>query len=108
MRKKSLISGIIFTVLNILPTLFCIYLNSGIVYGGGEGSMGLIVIIPYSFVLLPVIAVFLIFSMVFIIRAMKSESRKIAITAKSFLVVNIAILISVFVMIARIIPLFLQ
>lgn len=108
MRKKSLISGIIFTVLNILPTLFCIYLNSGIVYGDGEGAIGLIVIIPYSFVLIPVIAVMLILSMIFIIRAMRSESRKVAIIARIFLVINIVILISTIVMIGRIVPLFFQ
>ena len=108
MRKKSLIAGIILTIINLVPTLLCAYLNAGIVYGSGEGAIGLIVIVPYSLILLPVIAVLLLISMIFIIKALKSESRKIAITARIFLIINIIIIIAAVVMIGRIIPLFLQ
>lgn len=108
MSKKSLIAGIILTIINLVPTLLCAYLNAGIVYGGGEGAIGLIVIVPYSLILLPVIAVLLLISMIFIIKALKSESRKIAITARIFLIINIIIIIAAVVMIGRIIPLFLQ
>lgn len=105
MRKKSLIFGIIFTILNIFPTIFCAILNSGIVYEG-EGSIGLIAIIPYTFITMPIILVFLILSVVLLIKSTKSESHKISLFAKIFLSINILIVVVVIVMIIRLLPLF--
>lgn len=107
MRKKSLIASIVLTILNIFPTIFCMILNSGIVYEG-EGSIGLIVIIPYSFVLLPIITLMFILSLIFAIKSLKSEIRWVKIVGLILTVVNVIIGVSVIVMFARIIPLFFK
>lgn len=107
MRKKSLITGIIFTILNIAPTLFCAYLNSGIVYEG-EGAIGLIAIIPYTFMIMPFVILFLILGLVFSIKAIKSESKKIKVTAIVFACINVVILVTSLIIAIRIIPLFFK
>lgn len=107
MRKKSFIAGIVLTILNIAPTFFCAVLNSGIVYEG-EGSIGLIAIIPYSFILMPIIILLLILSIVFLLKSKKSESHKIRLFSIVFLVLNIAIAVALCVMIGRILPLFFK
>ena len=106
MYKKSFITSIVLTILNLFPTLFCLYLNSLIVYEG-EGALGLLAIIPYTFILLPIILLFFILGLVFSLKARKSESKKIRITSIVFTCINILIAIAVVVIIARIIPLWL-
>jgi len=105
MRKKSLIASIVLTILNLIPTLFCAYLNAGIVYEG-EGALGLIAIIPYTFMIMPVVIILLVLSFIFSIKAIKSESNKISLVAKIFLGINILIAIAVIIMIGRIVPLY--
>lgn len=105
MKKGLLVTGIILTIINIVATVFCGYLNAGIVYEG-EGAIALIAIIPYTFIVMPIIIVLLIISLVCLIKATKSESKSITLIAKIFLGINIAIIIAVLVMIGRIIPLF--
>ena len=105
MRKTSLILGIIFTVLSIAAAVFCGILNAGIVYEG-EGSIALIAIIPYSFILIPAIIVLTILSLVCAIRLKKSESAKSRLVGNVLLILNIIIIVATLVMIGRIVPLF--
>jgi hypothetical protein len=107
MRKKSFIAVIILTILNIFPTIFCAILNSGIVYEG-EGSIGLIVIVPYSFILIPTILLLLILSLVFVFKSLKSDNNKIHLFSIILLVINVIIALTLIIMIARLIPLFFK
>lgn len=107
MRKKSLIIGIVFTILNIFATGFCGYLNAGIVYEG-EGAIGLIAILPYTLIVMPFAIVFLVISLIAFIKAIKSESLKISMVAKIFLGINILIAIALVIMVIRLIPIFLN
>ena len=105
MRKKGFIACIVLTVLNLFATIFCLILNMDIVTEG-PGTIGLIVIAPFSLILFPAIAILAILSIVFAIRGLKSESGKIRVVSIVLLIINIIYVIALVVMMARLLPLF--
>ena len=107
MYKKSIIASIILTILNIFPTLFCAYLNSQIVLEGAE-SLGLLVIVPYTFMLLPTSLVLLIPGLILSIRAIKSDSNKIKTTAIIFTCINIILAAVCVYILIKFVPLFFK
>lgn len=101
MRKKSFITSIVFTIINLIATILCLILNIDLPTEGAE-SIALIVIVPYSLILFCVIIISAIFSIIFAIRGLKSESEKIRITSIVLLVLNVILLVILAVMMFRI------
>ena len=99
MYKKSLITSIILTIINIFPTIFCGYLNLDIPTEGPE-SLALIVIIPFTLIIFPISLILLIVGLILSIKAIKSDSLKIKRTAIVFTIINILLaLICVYIVI---------
>ena len=101
MSKKSFITSIIFTIINLIATILCLILNVDLPTVGTE-SIALIVIVPYSLILFGVIIISSIFSIIFAIRGLKSESEKIRITSIVLLVLNVIMVVILGVMMFRI------
>ena len=107
MRKKSFITSIVITIINLFPTLFAAYLCSQIAFEGAE-SLALLVIVPFTIILFPISIVLLIIGFITSIKAIKSDNTKIKRTAIIFTCINILLAIACIYIVIKFVPLFFQ
>lgn len=101
MRKKSLITSLIFTIINVCATIYCLILNVDLSKEGTE-SIALLVIVPLSFILFGVIILSSILGIIFSVRGLRADSRRVRIISRVLLVLNIIMVIILSVMMFRI------